>query len=148
LVVWVTDPQKYADQFVHERYLRTFRRHREITLVVLNQADRLSTVDVIRCVSDLAGLLDADGLSRVPVLPTIAVGGPEGVAQLRGELEKAVARRQSSLRRLDADLNEVSDKLSTVVGPPAWQPAPDLALVLSDSLAEAVAVPALLNAVG
>lgn len=148
LVVWVTDPQKYADQVVHERYLRTFRRHREVTLVVLNQADRLSTVDVIRCVSDLARLLDADGLSRVPVLPTIAVGGPEGVAPLRGELEKAVARRQSSLRRLDADLDEVADGLSTVVGPPARQPGPELALALSDAVAEAVAVPALVNAVG
>ena len=148
LVVWVTDPQKYADQLIHERYLRTFQRHREITLVVLNQADRLSTVDVSRCVTDLLRLLDADGLSGVPVLPTVAVDGPEGVTQLRGELEKAVAGRQSSLRRLGTDLDEVTDGLSTVVGPPARQPSPDELLALNDALAESVAVPALVNAVG
>ena len=148
LVVWVTDPQKYADQVIHERYLRTFRRHREITLVVLNQADRLSTMDVIRCVSDLLRLLDADGLPRVPVVPTVAVNGSEGVVQLRGELEKAIAGRQSSLRRLCTDLDEVTDGLSTVVGPPAREPDPDTVPALTGALAESVAVPALVNAVG
>jgi energy-coupling factor transporter ATP-binding protein EcfA2 len=146
LVVWVTDPQKYADQVIHERYLRTFHRHREITLVVLNQADRLSTVDVARCVDDLLRLLDADGLAGVPVLPTVAVGGPEGVAQLRGELEKAVAGRQAALRRLGTDLDEVVDGLSTVVGPPAHEPGPDLVRALNDALAGALAVPALVRA--
>jgi energy-coupling factor transporter ATP-binding protein EcfA2 len=148
LVVWVTDPQKYADQVIHERYLRTFHRHREITLVVLNQADLLSTVDVGRCVDDLLRLLEADGLAGVPVLPTVAVSGPEGVAQLRGELEKAVAGRQASLRRLGTDLDEVVDGLSTVVGAQAPEPGPEAVHALTDTLAGAVAVPALVQAVG
>ena len=46
LVIWVTDPQKYADQVIHEQYLRTFHRHVDSTVVVLNQADRLSDADV------------------------------------------------------------------------------------------------------
>jgi energy-coupling factor transporter ATP-binding protein EcfA2 len=148
LVVWVMDPQKYADQVIHERYLRTFHRHREITLVVLNQADRLSTVDVERCVGDLRRLLDADGLPGVPVLPTVAVGGPPGVVELRGELEKAVAGRQAALRRVGTDLDEVAEGLSTVVGPPAREPGRDMVLTLSGTLAGAVAVPALVRAVG
>lgn len=40
-VVWVVDPQKYADRVIHTSYLREFHRHRDVTLVVLNQADRL-----------------------------------------------------------------------------------------------------------
>ena len=41
LVVWVVDPQKYADRVMHDSYLREFHRHRDVTVVVLNQADRL-----------------------------------------------------------------------------------------------------------
>ena len=62
LVVWVMDPQKYADRVVHEQYLRQFARHRDVMVVVLNQADRLTRVDAERCLGDLRSLLDADGL--------------------------------------------------------------------------------------
>ncbi|BCB80494.1 hypothetical protein Pflav_069040 [Phytohabitans flavus] len=41
LVVWVVDPQKYADRVVHTRYLQAFHNHKDVTVVVLNQADRL-----------------------------------------------------------------------------------------------------------
>ncbi|MBV9821604.1 MAG: 50S ribosome-binding GTPase, partial [Actinobacteria bacterium] len=41
LLVWVLDPQKYADAAVHRRYLRPLAGHRDVMLVVLNQADRL-----------------------------------------------------------------------------------------------------------
>ena len=41
LLVWVLDPQKYADAAVHERYLRPLARHGDVTVVVLNQIDRL-----------------------------------------------------------------------------------------------------------
>jgi GTP-binding protein EngB required for normal cell division len=70
LVVWVLDPQKYADLTVHRRYRETFRHHGDITVVVLNQADRLSEADLRRCLDDLAGLLRADGLPRVPIVST------------------------------------------------------------------------------
>ena len=39
LLVWVVDPQKYADGSLHEHYLRPLAPHREPMLVVLNQAD-------------------------------------------------------------------------------------------------------------
>jgi energy-coupling factor transporter ATP-binding protein EcfA2 len=148
VVVWVTDPQKYADQVIHERYLRTFHRHRDSTMVVLNQADRLSTVDVGRCMNDLMRLLTADGLAGVPVLATIAVDGPGGVVALRGELEKAVAGRQAALHRLGTDLDEVTDGLSDVVGRPALEPGQDTVLALTNALAGAVAVPAVVHAAG
>jgi energy-coupling factor transporter ATP-binding protein EcfA2 len=148
VVVWVTDPQKYADQVIHERYLRTFHRHRDNTLVVLNQADRLSTVDVGRCMNDLMRLLTADGLAGVAVLPTIAVDGPGGVVALRGELEKAVASRQAALHRVGTDLDEVTDGLSSLVGQPALEPGQDTVSALASALAGAVAVPALVLAAG
>ena len=63
LVVWVVDPQKYADRVIHDSYLREFHRHRDVTVVVLNQADRLPPAELPRVLDDLRRLLDADGLA-------------------------------------------------------------------------------------
>src|SRR4051794_6189010 len=52
-VIWVVDPQKYGDRILHEAYLRQFRAHAEITIVVLNQADRLNATDTDLVLTDL-----------------------------------------------------------------------------------------------
>ncbi|MET7398142.1 GTPase [Dactylosporangium sp. NPDC005572] len=114
LVVWVLDPQKYADRVVHQQYLANFQRHRDVTVVVLNQADRLNRADSGRLIADLQRLLEADGLGGVPAFATSAKGQP-GLATLRATLERAVADRQSSLRRLAGDVSEVVDGLEPVV---------------------------------
>ena len=41
VMVWVVDPQKYADAVLHERYLRPLVEHAPVMVVVLNQIDRL-----------------------------------------------------------------------------------------------------------
>ena len=41
VLVWVLDPQKYADAAVHDRYLAPLAGHAGVLLVVLNQVDRL-----------------------------------------------------------------------------------------------------------
>ena len=106
LVVWVLDPQKYADRLVHKQYLAQFHRHRDITVVLLNKADLLTDDDVKRCVNDLKRLLDDDGLGGVPVFATSVVG-PARVQPLRELLERAVAARQAALRRLAGDVDVV-----------------------------------------
>jgi GTP-binding protein EngB required for normal cell division len=148
LVVWVTDPQKYADQVIHDRYLRAFRQHRDVTVVLLNQADRLGTVDADRCVADLRKLLAADGLPEVPVLGVSATAPQPGIGQLRQILEHAVATRAAALYRLAADLDEISTELADLAGPAA---GPDLVstdrvALLADGLGAAAGVPALTEA--
>ncbi len=123
LVVWVTDPQKYADQVIHDQYLRAFRRHGDVTLVVLNQADRLGTADRQRCVADLAGLLASDGLPEVPVFAVSAIASGPGCEELRGALKGAVTARRAGLRRLAADLNEISAELADALAAAAGVPA-------------------------
>ena len=62
LVLWVVEPQKYADAALHERYLRPLAAHVGAMAVVLNQADLLSAADVAAWRRDAERLLADDGL--------------------------------------------------------------------------------------
>ena len=68
LLVWVVDPQKYADAALHDDYLRALARYDESMLVVLNQVDAVAGDGVPAIRDDLVGLLRGDGLGSVPVL--------------------------------------------------------------------------------
>ncbi|MEU4472682.1 GTPase [Micromonospora sp. NPDC023888] len=147
-VVWVVDPQKYADRVIHDSYLREFHRHRDVTVVVLNQADRLPPAEVPRVLDDLRRLLDTDGLTGVPLLSTTAID-PAGMVGLRGALERTVAERQAALRRLAGDVDTVVAGLDELVGSARPAEGPDDSTVdgLNRALAGAAGVPAVTNAV-
>ncbi|GGQ46481.1 GTPase [Couchioplanes azureus] len=142
-VVWVVDPQKYGDRILHNAYLRQFRSHGDVTIVVLNQADRLTPADTELVLTDLKRLLDEDGLTGVPAMATSAKQ-PGMLTELRSALEKTVAERQAALRRLAGDLDTVAEQLSATIGPPAAEDEIDRATVrqLSDALAASAGVPA------
>jgi GTP-binding protein EngB required for normal cell division len=110
LLVWVLDPQKYADAALHDRYLRPLAGHADVTLVVLNQADVLDPAARDACVADLRRLLAADGLPDVPVLAVSALTG-EGLPLLQKELASRAAARSASVRRLEADLGRTAAAL-------------------------------------
>ncbi|HEU5108031.1 MAG TPA: GTPase [Micromonosporaceae bacterium] len=147
LVVWVVDPQKYADKLVHRTYLKEFHRHHDVTVVVLNQADRLAPADVERVLADLRGLLERDGLPGVPVLATSAVD-QDRLTDLRAQLERAVGERQAALLRLSGDLDAVVADLYRLIGPAVAEDAVDRTVVgsLADSLAASAGVPAVVDA--
>ncbi|GII02864.1 GTPase [Planobispora takensis] len=111
LLVWVLDPQKYADAAVHDRYLRPLVRHRDVMVVVLNQIDRLTPAAAERCLADLRRLLAEDGLGGVPVIGVSARTGA-GVADLRSLLASRVADRRSWAARLSADVGAAADVLA------------------------------------
>ena len=113
--VWVVDPQKYADASLHDGYLRMFAHHGAVTIVVLNQIDRLTPHERTSCIDDLGRLLVADGLAGVRVLACSATTG-EGTAELRRELSARTAERQALLRRILADLDWVAADLATAIG--------------------------------
>jgi len=149
LVIWVVDPQKYADRVVHRGYLREFHRHHDVTVVVLNQADRLPPADVSRVLADLRRLLDADQLGEVPVLATSALE-PAAVADLRTLLEQAVTERKAALRRLTGDVDAVTDNLTALVGPVARAGdaiGRSTERQLTDALAASAGVPVVAGAV-
>ena len=110
LVVWVVDPQKYADASLHERYLRPLRTHGAAMAVVLNQADLLSPSEIAAWRDDLSRLLSEDGLGTMPVLVVSARTG-EGLESLRCLLAERVAARDAAVARLAADVTAAAGSL-------------------------------------
>ncbi|GAA0946631.1 ABC transporter [Nonomuraea longicatena] len=145
LLVWVLDPQKYADALVHERYLRALARHRDVMVVVLNQIDRLPGPAVTRCLDDLRRLLDDDGLAGVPVIGVSARTGA-GVADLRDLLAERVAARRSWAARLAADVATAADALDRGEGT-VTVPGKGVENLLTRALADAAGVPLVVEAV-
>jgi GTP-binding protein EngB required for normal cell division len=123
LMVWVLDPQKYADASVHRRYLVPLASHSEVIAVVLNQADLLGAEEVEECASDLRRLLDSEGLHHASLLVTSAVTGA-GVDQLRKLLTETVHERRASAARLSADLHDVAAEFAPYAAKPDDGPAP------------------------
>jgi GTP-binding protein EngB required for normal cell division len=106
LIIWVLDPQKYADFAVHRRYFEQLSGHTGVTLIVLNQIDRLEPEEVTECVKDLHRLLEAEGMGGPTILTTSAKSGA-GIDGFREVLADAVAARQARLERLVADIDRL-----------------------------------------
>ncbi len=102
VVVWVVDPQKYADGVLHGEFLQSLREHAGGMVVALNQIDRLEGVEKDAVPRHLRSLLDEGGLFS-EVLVTSAVTG-EGVADLRARIQTLAKSKQAAARRLAADL--------------------------------------------
>ncbi|WSM60156.1 50S ribosome-binding GTPase [Streptomyces sp. NBC_01707] len=116
-VIWVVDPEKYADAALHERYLRPLAGHAEVTFVVLNQVDRLPGDAADQVLDDLRRLLDEDGMALgehgepgATVLSLSALTG-DGVGELRELLGRFVQERTAAARRLSADVDAVAARL-------------------------------------
>lgn len=115
VIVWVTDPQKYADALLHHEFVRPFAGHDAVTVLVLNQADRLREAEREGVLASLTSLARTDGLEGAPVLATSAETG-EGVEELREHLlgiarsrEAVVARHRADVRGAAAHLREAAD---------------------------------------
>ncbi|MFF1644499.1 YfjP family GTPase [Streptomyces sp. NPDC058240] len=119
-VIWVVDPEKYADAALHERYLRPLAGHAEITFVVLNQIDRLPGDAADQVLDDLRRLLDEDGMALgehgepgATVMSLSALTG-DGVGELREVLGRFVQERTAAARRLSADVDAAAARLRPV----------------------------------
>jgi GTP-binding protein EngB required for normal cell division len=116
LMIWVLDPQKYADAAVHRRFLVPLAGHSEVVAVVLNQSDVLSPEQVEDCVNDLRRLLDAEELHDVQIVVTSAVtgAGVDGLLQL---LAQTVSARRAATTRIAADVDALVARFQPYAGP-------------------------------
>ncbi len=115
LMIWVLDPQKYADAAVHRRFLVPLAGHSEVIAVVLNQTDLLAPEQVDECVQDLRRLLDAENLHDVQILVTSATTGA-GIGTLRRLLAETVSGRRAAAARISADVDAVAARFVPYAG--------------------------------
>ena len=153
-LVWVVDPQKYADAALHDGYLKPLAPYADLMLVLLNQADLLQPEELDRCVTDLRRLLDAEGLRSTPLMVTSALRGT-GVAELQAMLERTVAGKQASVRRLETDVEVIATRLAEELGGAGQRVAGmgkggvgrQARANLTDALASAAGVPTVVDGV-
>jgi len=147
MLVWVLDPQKYADAAIHQRYLRPLASHKDVMIVVLNHIDEVAPADRAPMVEDLARLLADDGLDGVPVLATSATQG-DGIPELRALVARRVREKKAVAARLAADVTSVAHEMQRhngVTDPGQLHRADKAELV--DAFADAAGVPTVTRAV-
>lgn len=148
VLVWVLDPQKYADAAVHNGFLAPHASHGAVTLVVLNQVDRLPECDVRPVLDSLHAILSSEGLGQVRVLASSAVTGA-GIGEVRAAIRKVAVQRQAQSRRLEADITKAAEDLRGAAGDGEAAGVRNAARTrLAEELAVAANVPAVVRAVG
>ncbi|MDR2619757.1 MAG: 50S ribosome-binding GTPase [Propionibacteriaceae bacterium] len=106
-LIWVVDPQKYADNALYEGYLSRFKAYADVMLVVLNQSDRLAPADLSAARDHLRSLLAAAGLGKAKVFTTSALNGA-GIDTLRAEVAALVKSKRLAATRLLHDVESAA----------------------------------------
>jgi len=147
MLVWVLDPQKYADAAIHHRYLEPLRTHADVMVVVLNHIDTVPEDRRESMLADVRRLLDQDGLPQVPVIAVSAKRG-WGVPELKQEIAKRVKAKKATKSRLEADVKTVAARLQEASGDGSSRAlAPERVEAMEDAIAESAGVPTVVDAV-
>ncbi len=147
LLIWVLDPQKYADAAIHDRYLAPLSSHQDVTLVVLNHLDTVPEDRRAAMLDDVRRLLAADGMPKVPVLGISALEG-WGIDELRREIALRVSAKKATKTRMEADLRAAAQRMLDVSG--TARPgtlARERIAALEAAFADAAGVPTVVEAV-
>lgn len=118
VLVWVVDPQKYADAVIHRDFMVPLAASGAQALCVLNQADKLAPAEVPAVLASLTRLLQAEGTEAHLLAPPLAVSARtgEGIDVLRDLLAQVAAAKSLSLQRTDAQLRATASQLRTYAG--------------------------------
>ena len=147
LLVWVLDPQKYADAAVHDRFLKPLAAHKDVMLIVLNHIDEVAPERRPGMLADLRRLLDADGLGDITLIATSAREGT-GIDELRTAISERVADKAATRHRMSTNISEVAAAITAVSGdapPPAFSVRDHAEL--RAAVADAAGIPVVLEAV-
>ena len=115
VLVWVLDPEKYADGVVHRDFLIPMAAHAEVMVVALNQVDRLDADSRDAVVTDLRRILEREGLGSASVVPVSARTG-EGVETLARTVAQVASDRLASARSLAAHAQRAARELADRTG--------------------------------
>jgi GTPase Era involved in 16S rRNA processing len=110
-VLWVFDPEKYADPVVHDAFLSRLAAYEDQFIFILNQTDRLGD-DAHLVSADLEKRLNGDGFSQPEVVHSVAKNGTH-----INDLESAIAGRfnikTTAVAKAAVDLQTVANKAWT-----------------------------------
>ncbi|WP_238994403.1 GTPase [Actinomyces sp. 565] len=146
ILVWVVDPQKYADAVLHEGYLRGLGARQEDMLVLVNQVDTLPAGGTEALLEDVRALLAADGLHDVQVLPVSAVRG-DNLAAVHELFLERVSRESNAARTASAQLDAIAMRLRPAVAARAVATQPELADAAVTTLVHACGAQAVADSV-
>lgn len=147
LLVWVIDPQKYADAAIHDRFLKPMAAHKGVMMIVLNHIDEVPADRRDGMLADLRRLLDADGLGGVTVVATSAKDGT-GIDELRRAIVDRVKGKAATRARIATDVTRTASELLAVSGdarPPKLSDRDQAELRVA--VADAAGVPIVVDAV-
>ncbi len=151
VLVWVFDPQKYADAVIHHEFITPLAEHGSVTMAVLNQSDRIRSEEIPGVLESLQRLLAEDGLSSHLLAAPMAVSAKtgEGIEQLRTVLGRVAVEKSAALARIEADLESAREELAHHDG----NGIPDgitasAVRLLDDGLFESSGAPAVVKAAG
>lgn len=108
VLVWVLDPE-YADAVIHHEFITPMAAHAAVSVVALNQVDRLDEDERAAATGDLTRLLSAEGLGGVDVIEVSARTG-QGVQELRARIREVAAAKNVSHARLAADARALAER--------------------------------------
>ncbi|WP_418062662.1 dynamin family protein [Pimelobacter simplex] len=114
-LIWVVDPQKYADAAIHQRFLRPLAGHRDVTMVVLNHLDTVPEEVRPDLLRDLRKVLVADGMRDPRILGVSARHGL-GIDELRTAIVRRVEENRNAERRALADVSAAAERLRAASG--------------------------------
>ncbi|MBR6459247.1 MAG: 50S ribosome-binding GTPase [Actinomycetaceae bacterium] len=144
VLIWVLDPQKYADHLIHDAYLAQMRRRKDYMVVVLNQIDTVMPERREALLDDVRTKLDADGLGDVPLYAVSAVE-KEGLASVENELKKAIATTAANVATAEAELDAIRARLGAGVGESEAVVDEELLASTSNQIARAAGIPAVVE---
>jgi 50S ribosomal subunit-associated GTPase HflX len=108
-VVWVFDPEKYADETIHTEFLAKLAPYDDQFVFVLNQVDRLSEATGI-VAKDLGRMLEADGFREPAVVLTSAIDADSGAAELIEALSDRLDTKRTVVSKIATDLGVAANE--------------------------------------
>lgn len=144
ILIWVLDPQKYADHLIHDAYLAQMRRRKDYMIIVLNQIDTVVRERREALLNDVRTKLDADGLGDVP-LYAVSATEKVGLASIENELKKTIATTVANVATAEAELDAIRARLGAGVGESEAVVDEKLLASTSDQIARAAGIPAVVE---
>ena len=145
LLIWVLDPQKYADQLLHRDYLQVLSSRQGTMIAVVNQIDTVRAADREPLLADVRRVLDADGLTEVPIYATSATARI-GLQELREALREATAAESIGETTARRELASIAHEVQEAFGDASPTISRERIAEVENQISQASGVPSALQA--